>query len=398
MRAGCRVRPHDRGGCRAPAGGGLELLIAAALLLGVGLVGVGLGIEARRRRAPPLPELPGDEPAGGDGPGDVTVTVLLPVRDEERNLLPCLEALLALAGRPPVRVIDDGSRDATAALAAAAAAGEARLTLVDAGALPAGWRGKVHALWAGARGVESTWLLATDADVRQGPSALARALAAAAHWRLDAVSLAGFQEARGLAENLLVPGVFALLDAWLGDWEEAAASGGEPVANGQFLLLRRAAWESCGGFEGVRNEAIDDVAAAALMRNHGYRTGFFRAPDLLSVRMYRGAGEVIRGWRRNLGGLVGPRRGASRAALAVLVLPVLAMAGALAAGCGVAAVLLWSAGAVTSGVLRAGSGHRPAYALLYPLDALLLAGVLAAGSRDRRRGRLLNWKGREMRV
>jgi cellulose synthase/poly-beta-1,6-N-acetylglucosamine synthase-like glycosyltransferase len=324
--------------------------------------------------------------------------VLLPVRDEEHNLLPCLEALLALAGRPPVRVIDDGSLDATAALAATAAAGEARLTLVDAGELPAGWRGKVHALWAGGRGVESTWLLAIDADARPRPPALARALAAAARWRLDAVSLAGFQEARGLAENLLVPGVFALLDALLGDWEEAAASAGEPVANGQFLLLRRAAWESCGGFEGVRNEAMDDVATAALMRRHGYRTGFFRAPDLLSVRMYRGSGEAIRGWRRNLGGLVGSRRGASRTALAVLVLPVLAIVGALAAGCGAAAVLLWSAGAVTSGILRAGSGHQPAYALLYPLDALLLAGVLAAGCRDRRRGRLVSWKGREMRV
>jgi cellulose synthase/poly-beta-1,6-N-acetylglucosamine synthase-like glycosyltransferase len=365
-------------------------------LLGGGLVGVALGIEGRRRRAPKLPELPGEAPAGGDGPLDTTV--LLPVRDEERNLLPCLEALLALAGRPPVRVIDDASQDATAALAAAAAAGEARLTLVDAGPLPAGWHGKVHALWAGAQGVESTWLLVTDADVRLRPPALARALAAAAVWRLDAVSLAGCQEARGLAENLLVPAVFGFLDALLGDWEAAAASAGEPVANGQFLLLRRAAWESCGGFEAVRQAGMDDVATVALMRRHGYRTGFFRAPDLLSVRMYHGWSEAIRGWRRNLGGLVGLRLGASGAALAVLLLPVLAIAGALAAGCGVAAILLWGAGALTSGLLRAGSGHQPAYALLYPLDALLLAGVLAAGCRDRRRGRLLSWKGREMRV
>jgi hypothetical protein len=377
----------------------VPILIPTALLLGGALAGLGLGIEARRRSAPALPQ-----PAPGAGQGgpheiDTTVTtVLLPVRDEERNLPACLEALLALAGQPPVRVIDDGSTDATAVLAAAAAAREPRLTLVTAGPVPAEWRGKVRALWAGGRAVESAWLLLTDADARLHPAALARALAAAGHWRLDAVSLAGFQEARGLAENLLVPAVFALLDALLGDWEEAAASGGSPVANGQFLLLRRSAWESCGGFAAVRGAAIDDVAIAALLRRHGYRTGFFRAPDLLSVRGYRGFREATRGWRRNLGGLLGQRPAATLAALAVLAAPALALAGALAAGSAVAAALLWGAGAVTSAWLRAGSGNRPAYALLYPLDALLLAGVLAAGARDRRRGRLLSWKGREIRL
>lgn len=363
--------------------------LMGALLLGGGLLGVAMGIEERRRRAPDLPA------AAPDGSEDTTV--LLPVRNEERNLLACLETLLALEGRPAVRLIDDGSSDASAALAAAAAAREPRLTVLAAGAVPPGWRGKVHALWVGAQGVESTWLLLTDADTRHHPRALARALAAAGSRRLDLVSLTGFQEAHGLAEQLLVPGVFALLDALLGDWE-AAANGAAVVANGQFLLLRRTAWESCGGFEAVRNEATDDVAIAAVMRRHGFRTGFFRAPGLLTVRMYRGWNEVTRGWRRNLGGLLGPRPAATLAALAVLVLPALALAAALAGGRGVAAALLWSAGAAASALLRAGSGHRAAVALLYPLDALLLAAILAAGARDRRRGRLVSWKGREMRL
>jgi Glycosyltransferase like family 2 len=367
----------------------MSLAVAGALLVGGCLLGLALDIEARRRRAPGLP------PAAGTS---ASATVLLPVRDEERNLLGCLETLLALEGEPAVRVIDDGSSDATAARAAAVAAREPRLTVLAAGPPPPGWRGKVHALWVGARGVESDWLLLTDADTRHRPQALVRALAAAAGRRLDMVSLAGFQEARGLAENLLVPGVFALLDALLGDWEAAAAGGGPAVANGQFLLLRRAAWERCGGFAAVAGEATDDVAIAGAMRRHGFRTGFFRAPDLLAVRMYRGWREVTHGWRRNLGSLLGPRPVATATALAVLALPPLALAAALVAGRGVAAALLWSAGAAASALLRAGSGHRPAFALLYPLDALLLAATLAAGARDRRRGRLVSWKGREMPV
>jgi cellulose synthase/poly-beta-1,6-N-acetylglucosamine synthase-like glycosyltransferase len=247
------------------------------------------------------------------------------------------------------------------------------------------------------RDVSTPWILTTDADTRHDPELLARARAAAAAGGLDAVSVAGFQEARGPGENLLVPLVFALLDALLGDWEAAAAGLGPPVANGQFLLLRRAAWEQCGGFASVRGEAIDDVAIAARLRAEGCRTGFFRSPGL-RIRMYRGLAATWRGWRRNLGGLLGPRPATVAAILAVLLLPAAALLAFLLAGRGLEAGLLWAAGTTASMLVRYGSGHHPVYGLLYPCDAALLAGVLALGALDRRRGRLMSWKGREIRL
>ena len=47
---------------------------------------------------------------------------------------------------------------------------------------------------------------------------------------------------------------------------------------------------------------------------------------------------------------------------------------------------------------RSGSGHAPVWGLLFPCDALFLAAVLALSELDRRRGRLMSWKGREMKV
>ncbi|HEV7519041.1 MAG TPA: glycosyltransferase family A protein, partial [Thermoanaerobaculia bacterium] len=296
-------------------------------------------------------------------------------------------------------VIDDGSTDATADLVRGRLPDAPRLTFLAAGPLPEGWRGKVHALEVGAEGVASPWLLLTDADTRHHPELLARSLAAAtAGDRLAALSLAGSQEVQGLAENLLTPAVFALLDLLLGDWRGAASgAGGPPVANGQYILLRRAAWEGCGGFATVRAETLDDVAIVTRLRAHGHRTGFFRAPGLLSIRMYRGAREVARGWRRNLGGLLGLRPGIVAISLAVLLVPPLVAGAELAAGHPAAALLLWAAGAAASALFRAGSGHAPAWGLLYPLDALFLAAVLGSGAADRRRGRLATWKGREIR-
>ena len=77
-------------------------LLAVSVLFGGGLFGLAVAAEERRRSAPRLP-------APRQGPA---VTVLLPVRDEEENVLHCLETLLAQTARPAVRVIDDGSTDA----------------------------------------------------------------------------------------------------------------------------------------------------------------------------------------------------------------------------------------------------------------------------------------------
>ncbi len=359
-----------------------------SILLGAGLLGLALRTERQRRRAPVLPPPLAAAPA---------TTILLPVRDERLNVEACVATLVAQTAAPLVRVIDDGSTDGTPALVAALVAGEPQLELLAAGPLPAGWPGKVHALWVGAQGVETPWLLSTDADTRHDSDLLARAHAAAAERHLDAVSLAGFQEVRGAGENLLIPAVFALLDAFLGDWTVAASGAGPPVANGQFILLRREAWESAGGFESVRAAPIDDVATAAGLRAHGFRTGFFRAPGL-RVRMYRGFREAFRGWRRNLGALFSHLPSTTAAVLAVLLLPPAALAAAALAGRWQEALILWSAGAAASTLLRSGSDHAPVYGLLYPLDALLLAAVLLLGVLDRRRRKPVSWKGRETEV
>lgn len=363
----------------------MTIPLVLSLLLGAGLLGLALRTEVRRRGAPPLPP-PRLPPA---------TTILLPVRNEQHNVLECVETLLAQAGEPRIQVIDDGSTDGTAALVQGRAAGEPRLSLLYAGPLPSGWPGKVHALWVGSRGVETPWVLLTDADTRHAPGLLARAHEAAARWRLDLVSVAGRQDVEGAGENLLIPPVFALLDAVLGDWKAVADSGGPAVANGQFILLRREAWESTGGFEPIRQAPIDDVAVAAQMRAHGFRTGFFRCGDL-RVRMYRGWAETFRGWRRNLGGIFTRRPGRTAGLLAALLLPPLVLLAGLLGGFWGAAALLWGAGAASSMLLRAGSGHAPGWGLLYPLDAMLLAGVLFLGVLDRRRGQGVSWKGREI--
>lgn len=371
-------------------GFGWPLLGAASWLTAIVWLALALRVAADRRRAPALPPPSGDLPP---------TTILLPVRDEESNLAACAASLLAQAGEPALCIVDDGSSDRTPALLAALAEREPRLQALAARPLADGWGGKVNALATGFEGVTTPWILLTDADTRHRPDLLARAHAAAAEHRLDAISLSGRQVAVGLGESLLTPAAYALLDLMLGDWRPyARGEGPTPIANGQYFLLNAEALRASGGFEAIAGEALDDVALATRLHAAGFKVGFFRAGPELKVRMYVGARATFRGWRRNFALFVAARPLATLAAVALPLATVLTLSLALAdrspalfAGC-------WLAGAIASAATRRSSGNNPLAGVLFPLDVLLLAATLAFAMSDRARGKAASWRGREIRI
>jgi cellulose synthase/poly-beta-1,6-N-acetylglucosamine synthase-like glycosyltransferase len=364
------------------------LTAAAAVFVALGGLAAAALLALARRRAPLLPPPLAPAPP---------VAALLPVRDEEANVEACVTALLAQSAPVAVRVIDDGSTDATAAIAERLARADPRVELVRVTTPPApGQSGKVNALAFGSRGVEATWLLGIDADARPAPDAVARALAAAQRENLDAVSLAARQRVASPGEALLTPLVMALLDALLGDWRRTARGEGEPVANGQFLLVRRAALEAIGGYPAIADQPLDDVALARRLVAGGFRVGFWRAREQLEVRMYDGFRATWRGWRRNLALIVGARPALAALAAALPLIPAATALVALAAGSRLAALIAWLGGVGASALARTGTGSSPAWGALYPFDATVLAGCLGGAVADRARGTISPWRGRAL--
>src|SRR5215469_866678 len=126
-------------------------------------------------------------PAGSMLP---SLTVVVPARNEAANIDACLRSLVAQqypTERLRIVVVDDDSQDDTAAIVAAMAAGDSRIRLLSAPALPPGWKGKAHACWYAAHAVpaETEWLCFIDADMRGHPLALASAVQLAQVRSLD---------------------------------------------------------------------------------------------------------------------------------------------------------------------------------------------------------------------
>jgi hypothetical protein len=80
------------------------------------------------------------------------------------------------------------------------------------------------------------------------------------------------------------------------------------AANGQFILLRRDAYEAVGGHAAVAADILEDVALARAVKRSGQKIRFRYAPDAVRTRMYRSYRQLRDGWTKNLA-LLFPRPG-----------------------------------------------------------------------------------------
>lgn len=327
------------------------------------------------------------------------VRVVVPARDEEAEIGGCLAALAAQTGLADaeVVVVDDGSTDRTAAVVAATPG----VRLLTAAPPAAGWLGKPSACAQGAAAGpddgsddEVELLVFLDADVRLAPHAVAAAVALLDAHDLDLVSPWPRQLAEGPAERLVQP-----LQQWL--WAttlplrlaERSPRPSLAAANGQFLVVRRAAYQRAGGHGAVRGEVLEDIALLRAVKRAGGRGVVVDGSSLAGTRMYDGWAALADGYAKSLWSALGGSPAGSLAAGALLaavwVVPPLSGTRAGLVG--------YAAGVAGRAVTAARTGGRVwPDSLAHPVSVLVLDALLVRSVLDRRRGRL-TWRGRPLR-
>jgi len=325
-----------------------------------------------------------DVPAEAPSPAPL-VSVIIPARNEERNIERCVRSVLAT--RYPsleVIVVNDHSTDATGSIARTIASEDPRLVVIDAPELPDGWFGKQFACATGARVARGELLLFTDADTRHAPDLLPRAVNTLRQRDAALLSIAGHQEMHSFWERIVQPQMFALLSIRYGGTEHVskARRAEDVIANGQFVLVRRDAYEAVGGHDTVRDRVAEDMALSQEFFRAGRRVILMLALRQFSTHMYASLRELIEGWRKNIyaGGrhaALGGRAGRGVYPAVLLAIPIVELAPPVAlvlAAMGVAsgAWVVWSAIVVAAtlffwAAIYRFMGQSIAYALLYPL-------------------------------
>lgn len=378
--------------------------IAAAIVGALPWVIVPVAAAVRASRSSSLDEVPASVPHTAP-----LVSVIVPARNERRNIERCVRSVLATS-YPSVEVIvvDDHSDDGTGDIARAIAASDRRLRVVDNPPLPPGWFGKQWACTTGAGVAQGELLCFIDADTAQSPDLLPRAVNVMRARRAELLSVAGHQEMHGFWERVVQPYVFSILLVRYGGTESVnhARRPEDVIANGQFILVRREAYDALGGHEAVRDLVAEDLAIAQRFHAHGRRVALVMGEDQLSTHMYDSFGALVRGWGKNIyaggrhampGGRVGrmlfPFALLAPSVLGLLPAVVLALA---ATGVLSAAWLVWAATAVGASLGWWVAAYRKMrqpvwFAVLFPLGAAVVSGIallaLARGSR-------VAWKGR----
>ncbi len=324
------------------------------------------------------------------------ITAIVPVRNEEHSIEACIRSLAAQPEIAEIRVVNDSSSDRTSEILSRLAGEIPQLRVIEADPLPSGWVGKNHAAWTGAQNAGTEWLLFTDADVRHLPASARYALVLARGSSAVLLSFSPRQIMETWWERAMIPFVFNRLAAHFSYFRVNDPRAPDAAANGQYLLIRREAYQAIGGHRAVAGEVLEDVALARRAKAAGLALYFAPGSDIAETRMYATFPAMWQGWTKNLYPLVGGTP--SSAALELLrVVPVAALV-MFALGLWLPPAALVGALLIVLTVLRYAldlSRHRfPLTCIQYWLPGLVLYVAALVVSASRYSAGSVAWKGR----
>jgi len=311
-----------------------------------------------------------------------SVDILVPMRNEEENVEACLKSLLnsELLNSAKIHALDDGSTDQTSKLIE-----QFNVNKLTGTPLPVGWLGKNWACHNLAKASSGEYLVFVDADVRLHPYAIASAITKMNTLKWDYISPYPKQITGSLIEKLIQP---LLQWSWIASVPlriaEKYPNRSMTIANGQFLILKRSAYQSAGGHAAIAEEVLDDLELARLMVAKGFKGGVAEGSSVASCRMYKNSSELIDGYTKSLWKAFG---GTTGSIFALFLLAITGIIPYLSFGAPVVFIFL----SRTLSALKTKS--NPVFAILHPIAIIVLLYLIVLSSIRKSRG-TLQWRGR----
>ena len=340
------------------------------------------------------------------------ISVCVPARNEERNIRACIESILA-QDYPnfEVIVLDDRSTDKTPEILQRLAPQDKRLKIIHGADLSTGWAGKPHALFQASSAARGDWLCFVDADTFLSPNTLSACYTKAIETGTDMFTIMTFQILGSFWEKVVMPIVMTALSVGFSPRKVNDPDSKDAIANGQFILIKRAVYDAIGGHESVKDQIVEDKAISEQVKWNGYRLIVANGYSVARTRMYTSLAEMWEGWTKNIYLGLSDRPslvllgifGAFLALVAALLLPLwpllgfiwyLQSGGWLALAVIAMALLFWTIVINARSRVSIAMGISPWYSLTLPLGAAMFAAMMFTSTWRVLSGKGVTWKGR----
>jgi len=234
-----------------------------------------------------------------DGP---LVSVLIPMRDEERFAERCLNSLRnQLYKNYEILVLNDNSTDNTGNILERLASEDPRIRVFNGEALPNDWYGKPFALHQLSARAKGEILIFTDADTVHNPGSISWAVTNLQNMKADMISGYIGQVFKTFGEIITVPLMFFLtgfvIPLFINRYSRLSCFS---AAVGQFIVIRHDVFKAIGGCEIFKMKTSEDIYMSRYVKQKGYSTRFLNICEYVSCRMYEGYWHAVQGIGKNI--------------------------------------------------------------------------------------------------
>ena len=230
------------------------------------------------------------------------VSVLIPCRNEEEHIASCLDSFLAQNYcNLEILILDDHSNDDSAIILANYENKYENLTILKGKELPEGWTGKnwaCHQLYEHSQG---EILLYCDADTKADSSLIKNAISELELKRLGFLTIFPQRNMINLFDRAVWSFTSWVIASWIPLWlAYKTRIRFFAVGFGQFLMLRRSAYEAVGGYDSLRNRSLDDFEIARRIQLAGIDWRVYRSIGRLTTESYKSTKETVDGYGKSI--------------------------------------------------------------------------------------------------